>query len=129
MFGKLKKHHRFRFIQINQKAGFDIEHGEVNSEAVHRTVKQYKADIEKEKAELATVIQEQKQELQVIAEKKTDIRSVEEITTGKTLLGGKVTVEEAYYQKLSDLAKKQIAVKSKEKKAYLKEAGSRGSGA
>ena len=112
-----------------QKAGFDIERGEVNSEAVHRTVKQYKADIEKEKAELATVIQEQKQELQVIAEKKTDIRSVEEITTGKTLLGGKVTVEEAYYQKLSDLAKKQIAVESKEKKAYLKEAGSRGSGA
>lgn len=129
MFGKLKKHHRFHFIQINQKAGFDIERGEVNSEAVHRTVKQYKADIEKEKAELATVIQEQKQELQVIAEKKTDIRSVEEITTGKTLLGGKVTVEEAYYQKLSDLAKKQIAVESKEKKAYLKEAGSRGSGA
>lgn len=48
--------------------------------------------------------------------KKTDIRSVEEITTGKTLLGGKVTVEEADYQKLSDLAKKQIAVESKEKK-------------
>lgn len=46
-----------------QKAGFDIERGEVNSEAVHRTVKQYKADMEKEKAELATVIQGQKQEL------------------------------------------------------------------
>lgn len=53
-----------------QKAGFDIERGEVNSEAVHRTVKQYKADMEKEKAELATVIQGQKQELQAIAEKK-----------------------------------------------------------
>ena len=99
-----------------QKAGFDIERGEVNSEAVHRTVKQYKADMEKEKAELATVIQGQKQELQAIAEKKTDIRSVEEITTGKTLLGGKVTVEEADYQKLTDLAKKQIAIESKEKK-------------
>ena len=99
-----------------QKAGFDIERGEVNSEAVHRTVKQYKADMEKEKAELATAIQGQKQELQTIAEKKTVIRSVEEITTGKTLLGGKVTVEEADYQKLSDLAKKQIAVESKEKK-------------
>lgn len=101
-----------------QKAGFDIERGEVNSEAVHCTVKQYKADMEKEKekAEFATVNQEQKQELQVIDEKKTDIRSVEEITTGKTLLGGKVTVEEADYQKLADLAKKQIAVESKEKK-------------
>ena len=99
-----------------QKAGFDIERGEVNSEAVHRTVKQYKADMEKEKAELAIAIQGQKQELQAIAEKKTDIRSVEEIATGKTLLGGKVTVEESDYQKLTDLAKKQIAVESKEKK-------------
>ena len=99
-----------------QKAGFNIERGEVNSEAVHRTVKQYKADMEKEKAELATVIQGQKQELQAIAEKKTDIRSVEKIVTGKTLLGGKVTVEEADYQKLTDLAIKQIAVESKEKK-------------
>lgn len=99
-----------------QKAGFDIERGEVNSEAVHRTVKQYKADMEKEKSELATVIKGQKQELQAIAEKKTDIRSVEEITTGKTLLGGKVTVEEADYQKLTDLAKKQIVVESKEKR-------------
>ena len=98
-----------------QKAGFDIERGEVNSEAVHRTVKQYKADMEKEKAELATVIQRQKQGLQAIAEKKTDIRSVEEITTGKTIIGGKVTVEEADYQKLADLAKKQIAGESKEK--------------
>ena len=88
---------------------------EVNSEAVHRTVKQYKADMEKEKAELATVIQRQKQGLQAIAEKKTDIRSVEEITTGKTIIGGKVTVEEADYQKLADLAKKQIAGESKEK--------------
>lgn len=52
----------------------------------------------------------------MIAEKKTDIRSVKEIATGKTLLGGKVTVEEADYQKLTDLAKKQIAGESKEKK-------------
>ena len=71
------------FLRL-QKAGFDIERGEVNSEAVHRTVKQYKADMEKEKAELAAVIQGRKQELQAIVEKKADIRSVEEIATGKT---------------------------------------------
>lgn len=88
-----------------QNAGFDIERGEVNSEAVHRTVKQYKADMEKEKAALATVIKGQKQELQAIAEKKSDILSVEEISTGKTLLGGKVTVEEADFHKLTDMAK------------------------
>jgi hypothetical protein len=99
-----------------QKAGFDIERGEVNSEAVHRTVKQYKADMEKEKAELSTVIKEQKQELHMIAKKKTDIRSLDEIATGKTLLGGKVTVEETDYKRLTDLAKKQIAVEKSTKK-------------
>jgi SAM-dependent MidA family methyltransferase len=36
--------------QYLKKAGFDIERGEINSEAVHRTVKQYKSDMEKEKA-------------------------------------------------------------------------------
>lgn len=41
---------------------------------------------------------------------------MEEIATGKTLLGGKVTVEESDYQKLTDLATKQIVVESKEKK-------------
>jgi hypothetical protein len=99
-----------------QKAGFDIERGEVNSEAVHRTVKQYKADMEKEKAELSTVIKEQKQELHMIAKKKTDIRSLDEIATGKTLLGGKITVEETDYKRLTDLAKKQIAVEKSTKK-------------
>ena len=41
-------------------------------------------DMEKEKAELAAVIQGRKQELQAIVEKKADIRSVEEMATGKT---------------------------------------------
>lgn len=98
-----------------QKAGFDIERGEVNSEAVHRTVKQYKADMEKEKAELAAVIQGQKQELQVIVEKKADIRSLDEIPTGKTLLGGKVTVEESDYQKLTDLQRNKLRSKARKR--------------
>jgi dsDNA-specific endonuclease/ATPase MutS2 len=45
----------------------------------------------------------------VIAKKKANIRSLDEIATGKTLLGGKVTVEETDYRKLTSLAKKQIA--------------------
>ena len=99
-----------------QEAGFHIERGEVNSEAVHRTVKQYKADMEKEKAELAITIQGQKQELQKLATVKTEIKSVEKISTGKTILGGKVTIDEKDYKKLTSLAKKQLAKESNEKK-------------
>jgi hypothetical protein len=99
-----------------QNAGFDIERGEVNSDAVHRTVKQYKADMEKEKLELSSAIQEQKQELQVIAEKKADIHALDVISTGKTLFGGKLTIDESDYQKVTDLAKKQIASENSTKK-------------
>ena len=68
MLGKLKKHHRFRFIQINQKAGFDIERGEVNSEAVHRTdlakkqiaVESKEKKLKKENASLRKEIQQLK---------------------------------------------------------------------
>lgn len=99
-----------------QEAGFHIERGKVNSEAVHRTVKQYKAEMEKEKAELAITIQGQKQELQKLATVKTEIKSVEKISIGKTILGGKITVEEKDYKKLTSLAKKQLAKESNEKK-------------
>ncbi len=68
MLGKLKKHHRFRFIQINQKAGFDIERGEVNSETVHRTdlakkqiaVESKEKKLKKENASLRKEIQQLK---------------------------------------------------------------------
>jgi hypothetical protein len=102
--------------QYLKKAGFDIERGEINSEAVHRTVKQYKSDMEKEKATLSKTIQTQKNELKAIADKKAGIRSLDEISTGKTLLGGKVTMEESDYRKLTDLAKKHIAVENNTKK-------------
>ena len=72
--------------------------------------------MEKEKAELAITIQGQKQELQKLATVKTEIKSVEKISTGKTILGGKVTVDEKDYKKLTSLAKKQLAKESNEKK-------------
>lgn len=99
-----------------QEKGFQIERGEAGSVAVHKSVKKYKADMEKEKAELAISIQKEKQELSQLASTKAEIKSVEQIPTGKTILGGKITVDEDDYKKIAMLAKKQIVSESKEKK-------------
>ena len=99
-----------------QEKGFKIERGEAGSKAVHKSVKQYKADMEKEKAALAVSIQKEKKELSQLASIKAEIKSVEQIPIGKTMFGGKITVDEEDYKKVSSLAIKQLASESKEKK-------------
>lgn len=47
---------------------------------------------------------------------KAKIKSIEQIPTGKTIFGGKITVDEDAYKKVTSLAKKQLASESKEKK-------------
>lgn len=99
-----------------QEKGFKIERGEAGSKAVHKSVKQYKADMEKEKAALAVSIQKEKKELSQLASIKAEIKSVEQIPIGKTMFGGKITVDEEDYKKVTSLAIKQLAGESKEKK-------------
>lgn len=99
-----------------QEKGFKIERGEAGSKAVHKSVKQYKADMEKEKAALAVSIQKEKKELSQLASIKAEIKSVEQIPIGKTMFGGKITVDEEDYKKVTSLAIKQLASESKEKK-------------
>ena len=72
-----------------QEKGFKIERGEAGSKAVHKSVKQYKADMEKEKAALAVSIQKEKQELSQLASIKAEIKSVEQIPIGKHCLAEK----------------------------------------
>lgn len=52
--------------------------------------------------------------LETSAQKVSQIKSIDSIETGKTVFGGKVTVARDDYDKLTDLAKKQIAAESKE---------------
>ncbi len=99
-----------------QKKGFQIERGEAGSAAVHKSVKKYKADMEKEKEALTVSIQKKKRELSQLASTKAEIKSVEEIPTAKAMFGGKITVDEADYRKVATLAKKQLASESMEKK-------------
>lgn len=98
-----------------QKKGFQIERGEAGSTAVHKSVKKYKSDMEKGKAALAVSIQKEKQELSQLASTKAEIKSVEQIPTGKTMFGGKITVDEEDYKKVTSLAKSSWPVKAKKR--------------
>lgn len=52
--------------------------------------------------------------LETNARKVTKLKSIDEIETGKTMFGGKVTLSKEDYGTLTDLAKKQIAAENRE---------------
>ena len=52
--------------------------------------------------------------LEISAQKVTKLKSIDEIETGKTMFGGKVTLSKEDYEMLTDLSKKQIAAESRE---------------
>ncbi len=52
--------------------------------------------------------------LETSARKATKLKSIDEIETGKTMFGGKVTLSKEDYGMLTDLSKKQIAAENKE---------------
>ncbi len=65
-------------------------------------------------AETTTALESNQSLLETSAQKVAQIKSISEIETGKTFLGGKVTLSKDDYGTLSDLAKKQIAAENKE---------------
>ncbi|MDE7399589.1 MAG: plasmid recombination protein [Oscillospiraceae bacterium] len=66
------------------------------------------------KAKTEAVLSEKQAILGECIQKVVKINSIDHIETGKTIFGGKVTVAEDVYEKLTDLAKKQIADEGKE---------------
>lgn len=68
------------------------------------------------KAKTEAVLSEKQAILDECIQKVVKINSIDHIETGKTIFGGKVTVAEDDYVKLTDLAKKQIADEGKEHK-------------
>ncbi len=65
-------------------------------------------------SETSSALADNRTLLKESAEKVSQIKDVDSIETGKTLIGGKVTVSQEDYGKLTELAKKQIAAESKE---------------
>ena len=83
----------------------DTEYQEKNT-----VVEQLDSEIYEKKnalAEMAAV-------LEASAQKVSEINSIDDIETGKTVFGGKITVAQEDYEKLTDIAKKQIATENRE---------------
>lgn len=90
----------------------DAECQEKNSE-VERLDSEI-SEKEDSKAKVEAVLSKKQAILGECIHKVVKINSIDHIETGKTIFGGKVTVAEDDYEKLTDLAKKQIADEGKE---------------
>lgn len=66
------------------------------------------------KARTETALAEKQDILSKSVEKVVKINTIDHIETGKTVFGGKVTISPEDYDKLTDLAKKQIAAENRE---------------
>ena len=80
-------------------------------------VKQLETELTEKSAalsETSSVLADNRTLLKESAEKVSQIKDVDGIETGKTVFGGKVTIARDDYDKITDLAKKQIAAESKE---------------
>lgn len=66
------------------------------------------------KARTETALAEKQDILSKSVEKVVKINTIDHIETGKTVFGGKVTISPDDYDKLTDLAKKQIAAENRE---------------
>lgn len=85
-----------------------IEWEKLGTEREHLSVLDYK------RQERQKEISALEKDISAHAKKKVKIKAVEDIPTKKSLFGGSVTVSEEDYEKLSDLAKKQIAYEKRE---------------
>ena len=68
--------------------------------------------------EVAEVLANNQALLKSTAEKITKIKDIDDIETGKTVFGGKITISQEDYVNLTDLAKKQIAAENNESKLF-----------
>ena len=88
------------------------EYAETKGQA--EDMKQQVARLEEQIAEKTTALTETTAKLTASAAKVTKIKRIDEIETGKTVLGGKITMSREDYGTLTDLAKKQLASEKKE---------------
>ncbi len=88
------------------------EYAEAKGQA--EDMKQQVARLEEQIAVKTTALTETTAELTASATKVTKIKRIDEIETGKTIIGGKITISREDYGTLTDLAKKQLASEKKE---------------
>lgn len=98
-----------------------LEHGiewvKLGTHEKHKSVSKYKADKLREEIEAAeSELDAVKQELDKASEKKVKIGEIESIEAKESMFGKKVTLSKEDYDKLSDTAKKYVAMEKTTKK-------------
>ena len=99
-----------------------LEHGiewvKLGTHEKHKSVSKYKADKLREEIEAAeSELDAVKQELDKASEKKVKIGEIESIEAKESMFGKKVTLSKEDYDKLSDTAKKYVAMEKITKKS------------
>ena len=110
-----------RILEWREKAieSAETELEQLGSELQEKreNVKQLETELTEKSAalsETSSVLVDNQTLLKESAEKISQIKDVDGIETGKTVFGGKITIARDDYNKIADLAKKQIAAESKE---------------
>lgn len=105
---------REQILEWRQQAVSDAEAviDKLDSEYQEKSVAVEQLD--NEISEKKNVLAETAAVLEASAQKVSEIHSIDDIETGKTVFGGKVTVAKEDYEKLTDIAKKQIAADNRE---------------
>lgn len=84
--------------------GFSIEKGEANSDAVHKSDRAFKADMERQVDKLSKEKQRQAKVLSDITKSLKDIGNINEIETGTTFFNDRITLDKKDYKKLKSTA-------------------------
>ena len=101
--------------KVLQEAGFRIERGIEGNEIEHKSVREFKSDQEKELQKLKAEYTEKEKGLEMISHKIDEIRGIEKIQPGRTILGDKLTLTNDEYLSLKAAAEKSVVMKTREK--------------
>ena len=111
--GSLLKHREEQRTQVESVIDeLDEQYQEKNAAVAHldEEIAEKSSALSQTTAELA----DNQTLLETSAQKVTKLKSIDEIETGKTMFGGKVTLSKVDYGMLTDLSKKQIAAENRE---------------
>lgn len=110
---KLLKHRENLRTQVENLVD-DLDEQYQSKSAVVEQIDSELSEKQNALAKTETVLAEKQAILDECIQKVTKINCIDHIETGKTVFGGKVTVARDDYDKLTEIAKKQIAAESKE---------------
>jgi len=96
-----------------QSKGFDVQRGEAGSEKIHLNTQDFKlktkqAELAKGEIEFDKAYNELNSKSKALKNSATNISDIEQTSVKKSLIGSKITLQEVDYNKIINLAKKEV---------------------